>query len=165
MALIVEDGTGLADAESYLSLPAADAYHLAFGNTAWNSATDAAKEAALRRATQYLDSHYQFSGEPLTTTQALSWPRVLPDLPGPRWAWPVKRVQDSCAELALRALSGALTADQGSAQVKSEEVGPIKTEYFQSAQDGQTSYVLVDDLLRGLLRAGGGSLSLRLERA
>lgn len=165
MALIVEDGTGLATAESYLSLPDADAYHLAFGNSTWDAATDAAKEAALRRATQYLDSRYTFAGQRLTTTQTLEWPRAGIDLPSVRWTWPVKRVQDACAELALRALSGSLTADQPSAQTKSEEVGPVKVEYFQSAQDGQTRYLLIDDMLRGLLTAGSGRLSLRLERA
>ena len=39
----------------------ADAYHTAYGNTGWTG-TEAAKEIALRRATQYIDSRYRFRG-------------------------------------------------------------------------------------------------------
>jgi hypothetical protein len=35
MALIVEDGTGLANAESYVSVADATTYHANIGNTAW----------------------------------------------------------------------------------------------------------------------------------
>lgn len=33
--LIVEDGTGIANADSYVSVAEADAYHVAFGNDLW----------------------------------------------------------------------------------------------------------------------------------
>lgn len=163
--LIVEDGTGLPGAEAYVSVAVADAYHAAFGNGAWAAATDPAKESAIRRATQYIDSHYTFAGEPLTTTQALSWPRVLSDLPSSKYAWPVKRVQDACAELALRALSGTLYADVSDALVKSETIGPISVEYSVGAQSGQTRFAVVDELLRDVLRGGGSRFGIRLERA
>jgi hypothetical protein len=164
MALIVEDGSGRVDAESYLSVAAADTYHAAFGNSAWTGAEVAVKEAALRRATQYLDARYAWAGEPLTQTQALAWPRVIADLPFAKYAWPVKRVCDACAELALRALSGALFTDQLDAQIKSERVGPIEVEYATGANGGQTRFAVVDDLLRDLTR-GAGRLTLRVERA
>lgn len=54
MALIVEDGTGLADAESYLSVADADTYHADRNNEAWQDYSTAEKEAALRKATQYI---------------------------------------------------------------------------------------------------------------
>ena len=37
MALIVEDGTGLANAESYVSVADATTYHTNYGNTAWTA--------------------------------------------------------------------------------------------------------------------------------
>ena len=45
MTLIVEDGTGLANAESYVSVADATTYHANIGNTAWAAITsDATKE-------------------------------------------------------------------------------------------------------------------------
>ena len=85
MSLIVEDGTGRADAESYASVSVADAYHTARGNTAWAAlATTALKEAALRKATDYLGQTYglRWKGYRMTTTQALDWPRELVCRPG-----------------------------------------------------------------------------------
>lgn len=157
MALIVEDGTGMPDADSYLSVVAADAYHAAVGNAVWQPLPAADKEAALRRATQYLDTRYRWRGEPLTTTQALAWPRTSAQ-------WPVRRLQDATAELALRAAEqGSLYADEGPAAVKSETVGPISVTYAD-AQRGQVKFTIVDDLLAGLT-VGGTRMSLRVERA
>ena len=75
MSIIVEDGTGLTTAVAYVAVADADAYHTAMGNTAWTG-TDAAKEIALRRATQYLDNRYTYRGTRLTSTQALEWPQI-----------------------------------------------------------------------------------------
>lgn len=76
MALIVEDGTGNADAQSYISAADATTYHTAHGNASWTG-TDAAKEAALVRATAWLDARYlsRWPGARYTSTQALEWPR------------------------------------------------------------------------------------------
>lgn len=169
MALIVEDGTGLANAESYASVATANAYHTAMGNAAWTG-VDAVKEAALRRATQYLDTRYRYRGLPLTQTQALAWPRsyTLSASLGYEWSqqfndWPPSRLVDACCELALRALTGALYADQEAGRVKAETVGPISVTYAEQANGGQVRYAIVDDLL-GPLVAGGRS-SMRVERA
>ena len=48
MAIIVEDGTGLANANSFISVAGADAYWAEVTTPAlWNAANTAAKEAAL----------------------------------------------------------------------------------------------------------------------
>jgi len=77
MALVVEDGTGLSNAESYISVADADIYIAAYkgADATWDDATDAAKEIAARQATQYIDGLYNWIGEPETSTQALDWPR------------------------------------------------------------------------------------------
>ena len=157
MALIVEDGTGLPNADSYVSLVESSAYHTAMGNSAWGAASPSDQESALRRSTQYLDTRYSWKGNRLTDTQALAWPRTSS-------AWPVKAVKTSCCELALRALSGSLYTDRPDAAVKRETVGPITVEYGHSQQGGQVRYVIVDDLLSGLINTSG-RLSLRVERA
>lgn len=58
MALIVENGQGLRNAESYASVSYIDAYLAALGRTTengWATALTAGKEGAARAATQYLD--------------------------------------------------------------------------------------------------------------
>lgn len=78
MALIVEDGTAVANAESYASVAFADAYWpLQGGNSDWEGASTADKEAALRRATTYIETHFDFYENSLATTQALTYPIKL----------------------------------------------------------------------------------------
>ena len=80
MALIVEDGTGLQTAESYLSVADCSTTLAKFGKEAAFDAlaTEAEKEQALRIATQYIDSTYgdDFSGEVKGLLQSLEWPRI-----------------------------------------------------------------------------------------
>lgn len=83
MALTVEDGTGLEDAESYVSVADVDAYitaGYAADSTAaqWVAAATGEKEEALRRATAYLDGHYlgDWKGTRNLKAQALAWPRT-----------------------------------------------------------------------------------------
>jgi len=78
MALIVEDGTGKANAESYISVADADSYHLKFGNSAWVGYTTETKEIALRRATAYIGEMFNGKWQGQRTwpaIQALDWPR------------------------------------------------------------------------------------------
>ena len=79
MTLVVEDGTGKADAESYISVADATAYHAAMGNTAWAAlASDTVREQLLRKATAYIGNMYaaRWTGYRSTTSQALDLPRT-----------------------------------------------------------------------------------------
>lgn len=160
MTIIVEDGTGLTTAETYVSVEDADAYHTAMGNTGWTG-TEAAKEVALRRAAQYIDTRYTYRGTRVNLNQALEWPRAFYEMDGRTESWPVPNLKAACCEAALRALSDTLTADVSTDQVIEETVGPITVRY--AAKSGQTRYPVVDDLLRKYVLAGAGML--RLERA
>src|SRR5438105_408390 len=68
---------GGADAESYVSVHDADAYHDARGNTTWVDADDDVKEQLLRKATAYLDGKFRtlWKGQRSTEVQTLAWPR------------------------------------------------------------------------------------------
>lgn len=157
MALIVEDGTGLANAEAYISVADADAYFAARGNAAWAALTTGAKEAALRKGADYLEG-YRWKGERLTGTQALAWPRSGAVVDGYELAaavLPAALVRAN-AELAVRAAAGDLSADAG-AQVVSETVGPISVTYAAGARQ-QTRYEAVERMLAALLRGGGGQI-------
>lgn len=148
MALVVEDGTGLADAEAYIAVADADAYHAARGNAAWAALATEAKEAALRLGADYMGAVYglRWCGARLTTTQALDWPRDAEGVPA--------AVVRANAELALRASAGALLADQGPA-VKSETVGPLSVTYMDGARQSMR-YALVDALLQSASLLCGG---------
>lgn len=167
MALVVEDGTGKADAESYISVADADTYFAARGNATWAAiATSALKEAALRAATDYMEGRYGslWKGERVDAVQALSWPRADVIVHGFALDADVvpTPVARACAELAVRASADELLADQGS-QVTQETVGPISVSYAVGARQG-TRYGAVDERLGPYLR-GGGSGMVPIQRA
>lgn len=160
MAIEVEDGTGKANAESYISVSDADTYFTARGNATWAALTEAAKEQALRKATDYMQAEYdlRWAGERVGDTQALSWPRYsVPrrDVSVSYWDSDIVPtiVVRACAELAVRASAGDLTIDVG-AQVKSETVGPISVTYADGARQ-QTRYPAVDNMLAPFFKGGG----------
>jgi len=126
MALVVEDGTGRADAESYASTADADTYHSNLGNVAWAALQDAQKEQLLRAATQFMVRTYRprWKGFRMSTTQTLDWPRMgcfiddIAAFPSTRFIGqylymvPVNvvpdQVKEACMELALIALTTPL---------------------------------------------------------
>lgn len=76
VALVIEDGTGLANANTYISQADADAYiekHL-YG-TPFSGATSANKDIALMMATRLIDDYFEFEGKKVNDTQALEFPR------------------------------------------------------------------------------------------
>lgn len=160
MALIVENGTGLDNAESYLSVADATAYHTKMGNAvAWDAVgVEAVQEAMLRRATNYLRSRYysMWAGTPIAPFQRLDWPR---------WGVPTwdgynavasdsvpEDIKAACAELALKAASGDLMPDT-SQTVKREKVGPLEVEYDQYSPSSP-AYQSIDAMLAPFLLPG-----------
>lgn len=71
--MIVETGTGISNANSYVTSDEAAAYFAALGNTDWY-----ADEPSLVAASQAVDLLYgtQYSGSKLSATQGLLWPRT-----------------------------------------------------------------------------------------
>lgn len=130
----------------YGTLAAADAYHLARGNSAWTG-VDAVKTAALERGTDYIDGRYRwemksgrwrsmFPGEPTAgRSQDREWPRTgAEDYNGnaiPDDETPIE-VEHATYEAALRELvsPGSLSPDfVPTGQVIKEKVGPIEVGY------------------------------------
>lgn len=74
MALVTTPGAS--DADSYVSVSDADAYFASRAETTWTG-TDDVKEAALRKATSYLDNAYRdrWIGVRTEQLQVLAWPR------------------------------------------------------------------------------------------
>jgi hypothetical protein len=172
MTIIVEDGTGLADSETYIGVEEADAYHAARNNFAWDEGDIADKEAALRRATQYLDGFYKTKWAGYRTNgraQALDWPRTSAyDHEGNYIASDEvpAELSQACAEAALRELVSpqSLSPDIDTGQrILQETVGPISTRYADRGSQ-RTQRTLIDELLSPLL-AANGSMTQSLLRA
>ena len=162
--IIIEDGTGVAGANSYASVETADSYHSARGNSTWTEAStspDQGKTAALIRATQSLDAIYR-SRFPGTKTngrdQTLEWPRtdatdaedeVIDDEEIPT------EVIHALCELALRELveAGSTTPDlERGGAIKRLKAGSVEIEYGSNASLN-TTFQTVDGILAGLLGA------------
>lgn len=175
MPLIVEDGTGLSTAESFVSVAATTTYHANRGNAAWAAlASDTVREQYLRRATDYMQQVYVelWAGYRVTTAQALAWPRYdvpIKDAAGSTYplgayyasnAVPVV-VANACAELALKASTQSLAPDVAR-QVKREKVDSIEVEYM----DGASPFVrfrAIDLMLSPFMR--GSAYSVAVSRA
>ncbi len=80
MAFVVEDGTGLPNATSYVSTTEFDAYWTDRGNTDAVAAASGDKQIALILATDWVDLKFRWRGtikeaDPGIAEQALEWPR------------------------------------------------------------------------------------------
>lgn len=169
--LILEDGSGLSDSNSYITLSFADAFFSERGlddalliyNSFLDKSVQAwvgepeAREAAIIRATDHIDAVYSvhFLGEPEKSTQSLAWPRTgfgdtLP-----------KQLQRATALYALRALQGTLIPDPGretsskdveitsGIRKKREKIGPIEEEieYTSGAGEQRSQIIYFHEVL------------------
>jgi hypothetical protein len=160
MALVVEDGTGLATANSYVSLVDCAAYHVDRNNTSWALASEAVRTAALIKAAAYIDGKYisRFRGWKASADQALQWPRAGGIDPAgyeiESDELPAELVAAAC-EAALLALTVDLSSvlDRGGL-VQSQSVGPISQTFFPGAPADAT-YRTIEYKLRPLLQSAG----------
>ena len=168
MSLIVEDGSIVTGAESYISVADASTYHTARGNAAWAAlASDTVREQCLRKATDYMEQVYRsrWQGCRVGETQALSWPRYDIEVEGYAVDSDIvpTEIKNACAELALKASAAELNPDltQG---VLSETVGSISVTY-DKASPQFTRYKAIDAILSPYLKAGGGGCSMGVIRS
>ncbi|MFA5387275.1 MAG: DnaT-like ssDNA-binding protein [Candidatus Paceibacterota bacterium] len=159
MTITVEDGTGLSTSESYISVTNASTYHSNRGNAAWAAlASDTVREQLLRKATDYMVQAYRlrWKGDRVSATQALDWPRSSVCVDGYSVDSDIvpNEVQTACAELALKASSATLYADQSQGVVR-EKIGPIETEYDKNSSQA-VQYKAIDSMLRPYLARPAG---------
>ncbi|MDW2775252.1 DnaT-like ssDNA-binding protein [Pseudomonas sp. BEA3.1] len=159
--------------EFYGSVAGADAYHTARANAAWTGSDDA-KQAALIRASAYIDGKYQqqnscgrwesmFSGSKTGGRgQELQWPRTgASDNEGatiPSSEVPAE-IEKATYEAALRELvtPGSLSPDYVAAEaIKRQKVDVLEIEYQASTDGGVPTrpvLTVVDELVAPLLRS------------
>ena len=137
--LVIEDGTGLTNSESYVDESYVDAYFLKRGNTEWDSITN--KESRIVLAMDFIENNYTYLGTKLVSTQSLSFPRLI----NGETILPPLSLKNALCELALKANSGDLLQDTGKTTIR-EKVGTLEVEYDPN-QDDLTSYNYVNKLL------------------
>lgn len=168
--LIIENGTGIAGANSYVSLEDSDTYFISRLNDAWFEKTIEQKESALIKSCAYIEARYSefFIGVKAYPNSTLSWPRrnaasyQVNEIPS--------RLKYAQFEYALRAVDGPLAPDpavSGGSEgtfVSKEKVGPLEVNYSQMtsgtvissassfATDGFRAYPEADMWIIPLLR-------------
>jgi hypothetical protein len=187
MALIKEDGTIVADANSYADAADADAFQLDRGRAAWcNSGADV-KDAALIRATDYIEGRYalSFQGCAIDDVQTLSWPRTAAHYPATGNDFPIDEVPvdvvnacilyaeqvigpgDDVAAMTELAVTPDIDADGRTVVRLKEKVDVLETDTsFASSESGFVPLRLIrpipeaDRLIRRWLQGGRATLGL-----
>lgn len=159
MALTVEDGTGLALADSYVSLTDVTDYYAFSGlpNAHWTALTDTEKEAKLRFASLWADSNFKWRSYRKSTSQALSFPRLdYYDSDGLLVTGIPKKFKYGIIEIAsLHILSPLNVPNAAGTKVLQEAVGQSSVTYKQGdSLSVDLKYAL--DFLRDYGRLGIG---------
>lgn len=154
MALIVETGTGVAGAQTYVSVTDFRTYATARGITL--PVADATVEQLLIKAVDHLELN-AYIGEPTTETQGLSWPRTTTDIYGIETDEGVPAAIVRAQELlAIEAQNGALDIAARQNAYKRTKIDVLYIEYHDAATVSLgLSYPAVDALLRPWLRNSG----------
>jgi len=168
MTIVVEDGTGITGAESYIDRSFFDDFCIAWGLGDPTDADESAAEGAMRRGTLVFDTVYgpRFPGVPLSSTQGLLFPMTelvdrrnyqLPPLP--------VQVKQATAVLALQELTSPMSlfpvVTPGKIK-KSITADKISVDYDVS--NGGTGYISgarpVLSIVEGILAPIGGSTNV-----
>lgn len=153
MAFVVEDGTGLEDATSYVDLDYGTTYAESFFSEddydTWSNASDSELERTLNRATQYIDRTYVFLGEKKTYAQSLQFPRdYLYDFKGDAITDIPNALKQAVCLVAIRLLNGVeLDPDLArGGRIVREKIDVIDITYSENAPSS-TKFVEINNLL------------------
>ena len=168
--LIVETGSGIRGANSYVSIEAARAYFVGrrLHSSAWTIATRETQEIALRQASSLLDGEFSWTGKsPVTAYQGLAWPfQDATDRYGNTVVGVPKAVKDATCELAFFLLAQDRLTETAGVGLKSLRVDTISL-VFDKSQGPQTFPAHVSRMLLGYgrpVRSTGSPKNIRLYR-
>lgn len=162
MALVVEDGTAKADANSFASLEVIRAYALLRGVTL--SATDSVVESQAIKAKDYLEAQRdKFQGGKLTAAQALQWPRtgvVVDGFDVAEDEIPRELVAAQCAAVMELADGTDLMPTNDGRVIIRDKTGPLETEWAPGGSN-LPAMPKVDALLKPLFKNSPGFFTYR----
>lgn len=159
MALVVEDGTGVSDANTYVDVDYVDSYCELMNYTAWTGAEDTElettkKESAIYRAMQFFET-LSYAGVKTNYENPLSWPRqyiyldtgdLFPDDEIPE---DLKRAVCEGAYLEYSSSGSLFVAGGDTKRVKRKKIDVLETEYFTSRES--VPYPKLKKMIRGFL--------------
>ncbi len=147
MTIIVEDGSVVSGSNSYNSDAEYTSYAAARGITI--GADLAAREIELIRSTDYVDNYLIRFKLKTDATQSLRYPQSTSYANGvlvPSDVIPneLKRAQ---LEAAISVFKGDLDVTETASNIKSEQLGTLKTEYFEGSSSTVVSSIKSDEYL------------------
>lgn len=159
MALIIEDGTGVSGANSYISV--AEARDFANLRSLILPSADAEVEVLIIKAFDYLEA-LDFKGEYANPPQSAEFPRKNLYVQGILFSEsqiPFKLKQAQC-QLAYEATNFELQPTGDGREVTKEKVDVVEVEYAEKGINvARPTFTSVNGYLKDLVRAGSGHLS------
>lgn len=163
MSFEIEDGTGVEDAVSYVSVDDARAYASARGVTL--SVDDDDIEPLLIKATDYLEGvRDRYKGTKKNGPGFLQWPRVDAWIDGTIEEGIPRELRWAQCQLVIEMVSVDPTETRSGAAVRQEVVGPISTTYAVADGDSGIGVTMpkVDALLDPLFKTTFTLSSMRI---
>ena len=171
MQLILENGCGILDANSYIDIADVE---MDLPSTAFEKYQALTPDQQIDRviiASLFIDSSFNWLGKRKTLEQGLSWPRLdiyyqgfeVPD------SFIPKQLKRACVMIVslINDFGFEILQNTGEAQVKREKLGPLETEYFEALKVeylNSSKFAEINNLLRGLYYKPGGVLTAEVIR-
>ena len=163
VSLIVEDGSCVPDANSYVSLDYADTYLRNTGRADWFNKTEDERKSLLINATAYIDRTYSKVGwkgmKKYHRNQPLCFPRVeLYDKDGDEVLDIPEELKQAVCEAGFinTTVSSLFDVKDSAGTVKRQKVDVLEVEYYSQADSTSGNYVsrftVLDSLLAGLYK-------------
>jgi len=159
VTLVLEDGTGLTNSTSYVSIAEFKAYWTQNG-VDYTSETDDTISLWVNSATTFADSYFCYGGVVANADQALEVPRS---------GWydsrgnsldntvPIQLKNAVCELAGIRQANRDTTDTTG---IKSKSAGPVSVTYSSASIGARVKYTTADAYMKGLLCSGGAMLAL-----
>ena len=157
MALVVEDGTIVAVANTYVTVAELDSFAALRGVTL--PATEPEKEVLIIKAADYIESFRdRFQGSKVSQSQPMQWPRYDVTIDGFEIASDEIPQDLKTAQLqaAIEVNAGADLQEPTGKAIKREKVDVIEVEYEAGGSTVAQSFPAVDASLDALLSNAGG---------
>lgn len=161
--LIVEDGSGISDSNSYCDLDFALEYCVNHGYTSWVDMTEDEQKVYLIKGTSFVDNFYEWKGYKRTSVQSLEFPRNgLIDNNRTEILGIPNNLKKAVIEAAFINLSSEVdnlfvSRDENGA-IKRQKVDELEVEYFGESETAEaeaeykTTYQVLNKLLKGLFK-------------
>lgn len=149
--IIVENGAGIVNANSYINLDFINNYFLIRSST-WNEKTEQEKELLLIQASEFIDISFNWKGQRKTQNQGLAFPRKnLIDKDGYALDNVPLKIKNAVCKVVEHILEGLnLYNNNQNNAIISETVGSISIQYDTQKSIDKINFNDVDKMLTGL---------------